>query len=37
MALVEVGASAAFNLLWDRYGYDLALAGYGDKRAVAAL
>src|SRR5436190_938127 len=25
MALVEVGASAGLNLLWDKYGYD-----YGD-------
>ncbi|HLJ81455.1 MAG TPA: DUF2332 domain-containing protein, partial [Ktedonobacterales bacterium] len=27
LALVEMGASAGLNLLWDRYGYD-----YGDRR-----
>jgi hypothetical protein len=27
LALVEIGASAGLNLLWDRYGYD-----YGDER-----
>ena len=27
LALVEIGASAGLNLLWDRYGYD-----YGDGR-----
>ncbi len=31
LALIEVGASAGLNLLWDRYGYDYQEAGYtGD-------
>ena len=31
LALIEVGASAGLNLLWDRYGYDYGDAGrYGD-------
>jgi hypothetical protein len=34
LALVEIGASAGLNLLWDRYGYDYGEGGrYGDPRS----
>jgi hypothetical protein len=34
LALVEIGASAGLNLLWDRYGYDYGAAGrYGDMHS----
>jgi hypothetical protein len=34
LALVEIGASAGLNLLWDRYGYDYGEEGrYGDRRS----
>jgi hypothetical protein len=34
LALVEIGASAGLNLLWDRYGYDYGTGRrYGDPRS----
>jgi hypothetical protein len=34
LALVEIGASAGLNLLWDRYGYDYGIERrYGDPRS----
>jgi hypothetical protein len=34
LALVEIGASAGLNLLWDRYGYDYGIGRrYGDPRS----
>jgi hypothetical protein len=34
LALVEIGASAGLNLLWDRYGYDYGVGQcYGDPRS----
>jgi hypothetical protein len=34
LALVEIGASAGLNLLWDRYGYEYGTAKpYGDPRS----
>lgn len=38
LALVEVGASAGLNLLWDRYRYDYGPAGmYGDEWSPVVL
>ncbi|MDQ2806679.1 MAG: DUF2332 domain-containing protein [Chloroflexota bacterium] len=38
LALIEIGASAGFNLLWDRYGYDYGAAGRtGDLQAALQL
>jgi hypothetical protein len=34
LAMVEIGASAGLNLLWDRYGYDYGIGrGIGDLRS----
>lgn len=38
LALVEIGASAGLNLLWDRYGYDYGEDGsYGDLHSPVQL
>ncbi len=38
LALVEIGASAGLNLLWDRYGYDYGHAGRtGDEASPVQL
>jgi len=38
LALVEIGASAGLNLLWDRYGYDYGEDGrYGDMHSPVQL
>lgn len=38
LALVEIGASAGLNLLWDRYGYDYGSAGRaGDEQVPVQL
>lgn len=37
LALIEVGASAGLNLLWDRYGYDYAGRRAGDPLAPVQL
>ncbi|HEX5691100.1 MAG TPA: DUF2332 domain-containing protein [Roseiflexaceae bacterium] len=38
LALVEVGASAGFNLLWDSYGYEYGAGGrYGDLASPVQL
>jgi hypothetical protein len=37
-ALIEIGASAGLNLLWDRYGYDYGPGRhYGDPRALVQI
>lgn len=38
LALIEIGASAGFNLLWDHYGYEYGVAGQaGDPQAALQL
>ena len=38
LGLVEIGASAGLNLLWDRYGYEYDLTGpYGDPTSPVQL
>ncbi len=38
LALIEIGTSAGFNLLWDHYGYDYGVAGRaGDPQAALQL
>ncbi len=38
LALIEIGTSAGFNLLWDHYGYDYGAAGRaGDPQAALQL
>lgn len=38
LAMIELGASAGLNMLWDRYGYDYGTAGYlGDHTAPVQL
>jgi hypothetical protein len=37
LAIVEIGASAGLNLLWDRYGYDYGGARCGDPEAPVQL
>ena len=38
LALIEIGTSAGFNLLWDHYGYDYGATGRaGDPQAVLQL
>lgn len=32
LALLEIGASAGLHMLWDKYGYDYAAAGYAGNR-----
>ncbi|HZR42439.1 MAG TPA: DUF2332 domain-containing protein [Ktedonobacteraceae bacterium] len=34
LAMLELGASAGLNMLWDHYGYDYGVAGYIGNRAA---
>jgi hypothetical protein len=37
LSLLEIGASAGLNLLWDHYGYRLGAAGWGPEDAAVTL